>query len=454
MALRLTRSSTQYCKLESGLWDINAAYTITGWLRVTTANGAGVFAVGSGSLTTYEDSDALVLASPLRCYSYKSGSGSNTDSTSYEAGSDWEGVWQHVALVRTSSTDLAVYRNGVKNTASNTTDVTSRTAPGWFLLGFGYFEDALDGRLKDVKVWTRALSAAELLNESKQSRPMSATSLYAWYPLAPGSRTKDFSGNGHDLTEINSPTDEADPPVPWGAPLVSVPAIAAAAAGAIEGSTTGAATTSGTITGGGSVSGTVTGAATTAGAITGGGSVSGTVTGAATTSGTVSGGGAVTASVTGAATTSATITGDGALTGTVTGTATTSGTIGAGAITGTVTGTATTSGTITGDGPLTGTVTGTATVSGTPDLGLVGSVTGLATAAGTLIAAAAMVGTVTGTATVSGTMYGETVAVVTTGSWSSPVTILAGSEWRVVISGDAADAPRVRMVLRFLDCNS
>jgi hypothetical protein len=65
----------------------------------------------------------------------------------------------------------------------------------------------MDGAIADVKVWSTALSQAELEQEALHLAPVRTSNLYAWYPLQSlGTMLTDFSGNGHHLTPITPAT--------------------------------------------------------------------------------------------------------------------------------------------------------------------------------------------------------------------------------------------------------
>ncbi len=135
------------------------------------------------------------------------------------------GAWHKIAIVRENSTSLKLYVND-SLVQTNTTSVSARTEN---FLAFGKdssaSENAPDCRIAGIKIWSASKTLAEIAVESQLLRPLDPTSLYGWWPVFPGSgeRVRDYSGNGRDWTEVGTLTDEAPPPISWGAPLWVVP---------------------------------------------------------------------------------------------------------------------------------------------------------------------------------------------------------------------------------------
>jgi len=81
--------------------------------------------------------------------------------------------------------------------------VTNSWTPAAFRIGNSYYDstDHYQGRIWNVRVWDRPLSADELMAESESSRPVSTRALHAWYPLNDANYHLDHSGNGRHLTK-------------------------------------------------------------------------------------------------------------------------------------------------------------------------------------------------------------------------------------------------------------
>jgi hypothetical protein len=80
--------------------------------------------------------------------------------------------------------------------------------------GFSTFE-WFNGRIWNVKVWGRALSAAELLVESYYYRPQFPNSINVWWPLPNAANTNDYSGNARNPTVGGTLTTEDGAPNGW-----------------------------------------------------------------------------------------------------------------------------------------------------------------------------------------------------------------------------------------------
>ena len=125
--------------------------------------------------------------------------------------------WYHVAAVWTgSSWDIYIdgqYATGVE-TQGETIDLTSDNAKG-FHLGASYGRGrTLNGYVAECRVWTRALSQAEIANNMNYVDPTSDGLLAywrmnAWEPKESGSGNivRDLTGHGYDaIGDSSNPT--------------------------------------------------------------------------------------------------------------------------------------------------------------------------------------------------------------------------------------------------------
>jgi hypothetical protein len=108
-------------------------------------------------------------------------------------------TWYHVAGTF-DGTAMRMYINGVLD---NTTNVTgTAAATGTFSLGRNYESlRTLNGSLDELRVWTRARTAAEIAANACQVSP-TATGLEAYWRFDEGTglTTQDLSGHGHTGT--------------------------------------------------------------------------------------------------------------------------------------------------------------------------------------------------------------------------------------------------------------
>lgn len=123
-------------------------------------------------------------------------------------------VWQHVAVVRESTTSCKVYVDGVL-AVTNTTDVGSRGAATNWSIGFAFAggTDVNNSRFADCKVWSTALTVGEIGAEMPVQAPVKTSDLWGYYPLTVHTDLNDYSGNGRHLTGYGTLTTEDDPPL-------------------------------------------------------------------------------------------------------------------------------------------------------------------------------------------------------------------------------------------------
>lgn len=187
-------------------FDWNAAYTVAFWFRYDTyANGT----VWQWHININNIEYVQILTNKLTLTSRNaSSSGSSTGTTAINQGS-----WYHIAIVRESTTLLRGYVNAASD-VTNAENVATRTTPPTPDI-FPYAGSAAY-RAGHLKVWTAALTAAEVANEMQAIRPLRQTDLWAWYPQLAGDRTLDWSGNGRTLTENGTISDAVDPGITFG----------------------------------------------------------------------------------------------------------------------------------------------------------------------------------------------------------------------------------------------
>lgn len=219
MAIRFDASG-DYLSRTTNVLDYNAAYTLMGWVRLTSGAGGTwcvVWEMGRGAWANL-DGIAVDDASPYEFMPYSDIGGSWwADQSSPISPSN--GTWYHLALVRESATSLKMYVDGVQR-ASITADITGRLAATEMTVGDGTNRDSrMDGRVAYLKAWSAGLTAAEVQQEMQVILPRRTANLYGWWPTLPGAteRARDYSGNGYSWTETGTLTDEDPPGVSWGA---------------------------------------------------------------------------------------------------------------------------------------------------------------------------------------------------------------------------------------------
>lgn len=123
-------------------------------------------------------------------------------------------VWQHVAMVRESTTSCKVYVDGVL-AITNTSSIFLRSAATNWSIGFAVAggTDVNNSRFADCKVWSTALTVGEIETEMPTQAPVKTSNLWGYYPLSVHTDLDDYSGNGRHLTGYGTLTTEDDPPL-------------------------------------------------------------------------------------------------------------------------------------------------------------------------------------------------------------------------------------------------
>ena len=104
-----------------------------------------------------------------------------------------DSTWHHIALVRSSTTNLKVYVDGVLIATNTTTLLSTFTT---FAL---YSSPATTSQLAHVMFWQSAFSATDIASQMATFYPVSPA--YLWWPFPPGAALlKDYSGNARDVT--------------------------------------------------------------------------------------------------------------------------------------------------------------------------------------------------------------------------------------------------------------
>ncbi|MDD5627058.1 MAG: LamG domain-containing protein [Patescibacteria group bacterium] len=179
----------------SGVNIANSPFTISAWIKADQFNTRQFFSIGSvGSLRT------AIHLRLLSSTSFLFGLYSD-DLTVTMA--DMSNRWTHIVVTFDSSFTQSVYQDGVF--------VNSRTAGGYFTgntnwnIGRWMTTEYFDGFIDDVRVYNRALSAAEIRYQYNQGDPIAHWS----FDEGSGLSAYDKSGNSNTgtLTNMDAATD-------------------------------------------------------------------------------------------------------------------------------------------------------------------------------------------------------------------------------------------------------
>ena len=133
-------------------------------------------------------------------------------------------VWTHLAYVFDGSladnaTRLKLYKDGVQQTLVFTGTVGT-TLPDAGAEPFRVMTNTsnaffADGKGGLIKLWTVALSAAEVAQEMNSFRPVRTSGLIVWSPYDDGTNARDYSGNeNHGV--VTGALQAPGPPVSYG----------------------------------------------------------------------------------------------------------------------------------------------------------------------------------------------------------------------------------------------
>lgn len=199
--------------------------TVTFWLYITTDRNAYgcLFLLANSGGTSFISFNLSSSGTNLQI----SVNGNTTNGSNLNVGQ-----WYHVACVIASATSQKMYLDGVLDI--NKTSVSTTFTPAQFFIGsdtVGW----LNGREGDMKIFERELTAEEIKHEMMDIEPQLYPT-WAFYPMDAGAseRVLDYSGNGRNLTNNGSLTDEGGPPVGWSDEISWTPsAVPAAPAGGL-----------------------------------------------------------------------------------------------------------------------------------------------------------------------------------------------------------------------------
>lgn len=245
MAIRF--DSGGECLFRASNLPASTAFTACGWFNKRGSGGTTLSTIaiivpssGGGYIGAYSTVDGS-----------KFGIQTDTSAGMVSGGAVTDNQWYFVAMsgAGTGATD-AKLRYAAHGASSLTTVANNGSSftSAYLVVGMNNAEYWGNQTVAGWKVFDRALTDAELLNEMYRLTPASTTNLNSWSPMfhsTVADAAKDYSGNGNNWITNGTLSLEDGPPVSWGARLLTVGAVVIpAATGSLAATETGADTAS------------------------------------------------------------------------------------------------------------------------------------------------------------------------------------------------------------------
>jgi hypothetical protein len=201
MAVRFDAASDRKRYAGSGLPDPATAFSLTGWVYLS---------VDQNAWTTFARLSANGSTTASMAFS-SNGTGGPAYATaggSVQIGSETPvQTWVRVGCSVAANT-CTMYRHAVGDSLVTATGAVSGVAaPNEICLGGrGNADDTewLNGRLYQVRIWSTALSQAQIQAEWDAASPVVTSGLVASWPLSSADDLTDQSGNGRHLVDIST----------------------------------------------------------------------------------------------------------------------------------------------------------------------------------------------------------------------------------------------------------
>lgn len=213
MSIRFDAVSDRITYAGSNPPDPSGGFTLTAWAMIRIdSNLNATFArthVVAGDSTSF---NGATSSDGTGGPNYFTAGGTVTATTNFVVDS-----WRKIAFT-CSSTTGHVYVAAVGGATEHVSGTVGGAAtPTGITLGgrsAASTDEGLDGRLAYVRVWSTALSQAQIEAEWASTTPVVTSGLWADWPLTVHTDLTDHSGNGRNLVAgSTSTTTEADPPV-------------------------------------------------------------------------------------------------------------------------------------------------------------------------------------------------------------------------------------------------
>ena len=210
MAVRFSASGQHFVTGPTGLSALTD-HTMACWAKITVDRNTYSTALSLDNGTT---SDYAVTQSGINGNSW-----SHADQTKASLASNVTvGNWYYVACAMTGVTGKLYIRlqgGGTTWTTLSLTAQATSVTPTYIRIGASPNSgEWINGAITNTKIWTSALTLADLENEWIRYQPSRTQDLLAWYPMI-DLDTADLSGNGFTLTGGSGAAKEDGPTLSW-----------------------------------------------------------------------------------------------------------------------------------------------------------------------------------------------------------------------------------------------
>jgi len=199
-------------RLQASISLSDSGFTICGWVQADTLTSSETIfeATGTNTVILNSTGSGAIQAAHYTGFAFASGPTISAGTDWYFVALQWNTSDGDVACAYRAESDTSITRNisALYNANPGVTTVNiGNDSTGW--------GDVWDGRICAVKVWDRALSTAELYEESLQVLPVDPSNLVAFWPLVRDDDFKDWTSNGYNLTETGSTSAAVNPGIMW-----------------------------------------------------------------------------------------------------------------------------------------------------------------------------------------------------------------------------------------------
>ncbi len=193
---------------DDAAWDPNTI-TVEGWVKLRTDPADYSYLLSHG--------DAWSVLATSSATNNPGANWRNTGDTNHAITGDSvlsTDVWYHIAIV-VNGTDLRLYVNGVSDKTPTAVTGTTKNSTNELEVGSSDADPAVgDIKVSDVRIWSTARTAGEILANYNTRLTGSETGLVGYWKFdeGTGNTAQDSTSNNRDLTAVAGNWDGADDP--------------------------------------------------------------------------------------------------------------------------------------------------------------------------------------------------------------------------------------------------